>query len=217
MNEGPLDAYAALAAHQLGEAACVVRGYATLLSDSEPAAARGLAAGADRVQRFVDDLLDVRAATTSALVVERVELDHVVAAAAATLEHHLRELDARLHVAPLPAALGDSALLERVFAHLLRAALAARTACPPAITVLGREEQRRVVVVVRDNGEDLEPGTARDVFEPFARARGRGALVGAGVGPAVCARIVERHGGTISAGPARGGGAEMVFTLPRAA
>jgi light-regulated signal transduction histidine kinase (bacteriophytochrome) len=217
MSEAPLDAYAALAAHQLGEAVCVVRGYATLLSDSEPVAARGLAAGADRVQRFVDDLLDVRVAGTADLVVERVELDRVVAAAAASLQDHLRASDACLQVGPLPAALGDSAMLERLFVHLLRGALAARTGGPPSISVRGHEEERCVVVAVRDNGRDLEPDAARTFFEPFSRGRGSGTLIGAGVGLAVCARIVERHGGAIAARPARGGGAEMVFSLPRVA
>jgi signal transduction histidine kinase len=217
MTDASLDSYAALAAHQLGEAVCVVRGYATLLRESEPVAAHGLAAGADRVQRFVDDLLDVQAAGAADLVVERVELADVVAAAAARLADHLRGSDARLHVASLPAALGDGDMLERLFVHLFRGALAAADGRPPAIRVMGREEDRRVVVVVRDHGCDLEPDAARTAFEPFSRPRGSGTLIGAGVGLAVCARIVERHRGTIAARPARGGGAEVVFTLPRSA
>ena len=66
--EADLDAYAAQAAHQLGEAVALLRGYLVVLEqrgERDPElgdALRGLSAGTERAQRFVDDLLDLAAA-----------------------------------------------------------------------------------------------------------------------------------------------------------
>jgi signal transduction histidine kinase len=47
----------------------------------------------------------------------------------------------------------------------------------------------------------------------FSRARLE--IEGAGIGLAVCRRIVEAHGGRIWVEPAEGGGSAFRFTLPR--
>ncbi|MES1193141.1 MAG: histidine kinase dimerization/phospho-acceptor domain-containing protein, partial [Solirubrobacterales bacterium] len=66
-----LEAFAALAAHQLGEAIALMRGAAAVLESQHGTMAgggqdalRALNAGGDRAQRYVDDLLDVARAAT---------------------------------------------------------------------------------------------------------------------------------------------------------
>jgi two-component system sensor histidine kinase ChiS len=65
-------------------------------------------------------------------------------------------------------------------------------------------------VALRDDGTPA----GDDPFAPFARARGRGPLVGAGVGLTVSRRLVELHGGTITLGQDAGGRTVVTFTLP---
>jgi signal transduction histidine kinase len=67
-----------------------------------------------------------------------------------------------------------------------------------------------VRVELRDDGT---PATG-EPFAPFAKARGRGPLVGAGVGLTVSRRIVERHGGTIALSQDDAGATAVTFTLP---
>jgi signal transduction histidine kinase len=119
-----------------------------------------------------------------------------------------------LAAGPLPSVRGSAELLERLLVHLLRAALSARATGRLRIEVDGSEVDGRVTVEVRDDGTPLADELAVWGFEPFARVRGRGPLVGAGVSLAVCRRIVERHGGAIGARPRPGGGAVVAFTLP---
>jgi signal transduction histidine kinase len=211
--EADLDAYAAQAAHQLGEAVALMRGYLALLeprgqSDAELGVAlRGMSAGTQRAQRFVDDLLDLAASGRGTLAVGPVPLGEALGAARIRLAEDLREAGAELRSKPLPVVRGDRELIVRLFCHLLRSALAAGAR---TIEVEGDHEDGVVRVEVRDDGAPA----SGDPFAPFARARGRGPLVGAGVGLTVSRRIVELHGGTIAIDQDADGAAVGTFTLP---
>jgi signal transduction histidine kinase len=211
--EADLDAYAAQAAHQLGEAVALMRGYLALLEprgeqDAElGTVVRGMAAGAERAQRFVDDLLDLAASGREALAVGAVPLGEALGAARLRLADDLRDAGAELRSKPLPVVRGDRELIVRLLCHLLRACLAAGAT---TIEVGGVHEDGFVRVEVRDDGQPV----SGEPFAPFARARGRGPLVGAGVGLTVSRRIVELHGGAIALDHAADGGAVATFTLP---
>jgi signal transduction histidine kinase len=212
--EADLDAYAAQAAHQLGEAVALLRGYLFVLEqrgERDPEledALRGLGAGTERAQRFVDDLLDLAASGRAEPVGERVALDEAVDTARQRLAAELADAAAEVRVAePLPVARADRELVTRLLTHLLRVSLSAGAR---AVDVEGEVADGMVRVELRDDGTPAigEP------FVPFAKARGRGPLVGAGVGLVVSRRIVERHGGTIALHHDDDGATAVTFTLP---
>ena len=212
--EDDLDAYAAQAAHQLGEAVALLQGYLVVLEqrgqrDPDIAdALSGLSAGTQRAQRFVDDLLDLSATGRAAPARERVELDDVLAQARGRLRDELRDAVTEVRAGALPVVRADRELVIRLFVHLLRVALASGAR---AVEVSGvADGDATVQVDVRDDGAP----TAGDPFAPFARARGRGPLVGAGVGLTVCRRIVELHGGAIGLLGEDDGATRVTFTLP---
>ena len=66
-------------------------------------------------------------------------------------------------------------------------------------------------MTVRDNGLGIDPDQATRIFGMFSRASS--AIEGAGIGLAVCRRIVEAHGGRIWVEPV-GGGSAFRFTMP---
>jgi signal transduction histidine kinase len=212
--EADLDAYAAQAAHQLGEAVALLRGYLVVLEqrgERDPElddALRGLGAGTERAQRFVDDLLDLAAAGRNEPARERVPLDEPLAVARERLATELDAAATAVTAGPLPVVRGDRELLARLLVQLLRVALSAGAR---AVEVDGRaDEDGMVRVELRDDGTP----TTGDPFAPFARARGRGPLVGAGVGLTVSRRIVERHGGAIALDQDAQGATRVTFTLP---
>ena len=108
--ESKLDAYAAQAAHQLGEAVALLRGYLVVLEqrgDRDPElgdALRGLSAGTARAQRFVDDLLDLAAAGRTEPAAELVSLDEALDTARRRLADELQDAGAEVRAGPCPSS-----------------------------------------------------------------------------------------------------------------
>jgi light-regulated signal transduction histidine kinase (bacteriophytochrome) len=69
-------------------------------------------------------------------------------------------------------------------------------------------------VTVRDNGIGFDEKYRDRIFQVFQRLHGRDEYEGTGVGLAICRKIAERHGGTITAHGREGEGATFVVTLP---
>lgn len=103
----------------------------------------------------------------------------------------------------------DSRRMEEVLVNLLRNA---REASPPGERIEVKVEGRpsNLVIQVRDRGEGLVPGEEERVFEPFYTRRAKGT----GLGLALARRIVEGHGGEITAHNHPGGGAVFTVVLP---
>jgi signal transduction histidine kinase len=213
-----LDAYAAQAAHQLGEAVALMRASTTVLERQGPArgdardALRGMSAGIDRAQRFVDDLLDLAAVGRSEALPEPVDLVAVVDAVRGELDEPLRRAGATLACDAPSTVVADRRQLRRLLTHCARTAVAAGAT---AIAVAAHERDGTAVVEVRDDGAapDAEAG---DPFAPFAKARGRGPLVGAGLSMTLCRRIAELHGGAIGIAASDAGTVVTVTLAPEA-
>ncbi len=69
-------------------------------------------------------------------------------------------------------------------------------------------------IMVRDNGIGFDKQYLDRIFPVFQRLHCRSEYEGTGIGLAVCRKIAERHGGTISAKSAEGEGATFIVTLP---
>ncbi|HEY6758578.1 MAG TPA: HAMP domain-containing sensor histidine kinase [Baekduia sp.] len=213
-----LAAFAALSAHQLGEAVALMRGAAAVIQGEQQAlgpggqdALRALGAGGERAQRYVDDLLDVVRASGEPAAHATTELDAALDAAWSDLDAALRGRPVDLQREPLPAAALAPTEARSLFAHLLRSALSAGAT---RLGVTGRVEGATAIVELYDNGAPAPAGA--QLFAPLARPRGRGPLVGAGLSLPVCHRLVTRAGGRIGADVRSDGATIMTIELPTA-
>lgn len=117
-------------------------------------------------------------------------------------------------VGSLPAAEGDPVLLKQVWSHLLVNALKFTRGCQVArIEAAARQEDKKTIYFVRDNGVGFDMAYARDIFRPFQRFHGAHEYEGAGIGLAIVERIIRRHGGRVWAEGKVGEGATFYFTL----
>lgn len=79
-----------------------------------------------------------------------------------------------------------------------------------AVEIAVLPQGRSAVIAVRDHGPGIPEGQAERIFEPFVTTRTRGT----GLGLSIARRIVERHGGTVTAANHSLGGAIFRVTLP---
>jgi signal transduction histidine kinase len=214
--EAELRNYADVVAHDLSEP---VAGIALLVSllerrAEEPPSAdvlRQLRASTERARDLIDGVLVY--AQAGELHTERVALGRLMAEVAEDLRPSLEGAGATLEIGGLPEVEGDPRQLRRVLQNLVGNAVKFRDEAPLRVELSALRDSREWVVTVRDNGVGVDPDQASRIFGMFSRADA--GTEGAGIGLAVCRRIVEAHGGRIWVEAADGGGSAFRFTMPR--
>lgn len=241
-SNAELESFAHVAAHDLREPLRTIGSYATLLrrrakdrlSHDEIEFLDFIHDGAQRMDSLVNDLLDFARVGRSARQFGPVALDTVVQSALAGLQARLEETGATVEVAgELPVVWGLADDLDRVFINLIANAIKYRAEHRPLrVTLSARAVSRDEgpmpsgaafggwEVCVTDNGIGFSPGLGYEdrIFGLFQRLHGRHAHGGGtGIGLAICKKVIEFHGGRItaeSAGDDRG--CTIRFTLPAA-
>jgi signal transduction histidine kinase len=146
-----------------------------------------------------------------------VDLGLVARDVAIDLEARLDQCGGRIDLGDLPTIEADASQMRQVFQNLLGNALKfAAQGRPPIVSVIVVDLALpgMTSIEIRDNGIGFDPAHAGRIFEPFERLHGRAEFEGTGIGLAICRRIVERHGGTISANAHPGEGASITMSLP---
>jgi signal transduction histidine kinase len=214
--EADLRRYADVVAHDLSEPiagiALLVRMLERRAEEPPPAEVlRQLRESTDRARDLIDGVLVY--AQAGELRTERVALGRLTDEVAEDLRPALEEAGAALEAGDLPEVTGDPRQLRRVLQNLVGNAVKFRGDEPLRVEVSALRDSQEWVVTVRDNGPGVDPDQASRIFGMFSRANA--SIEGAGIGLAVCRRIVEAHGGRIWVEPAEGGGSAFRFTMPR--
>jgi signal transduction histidine kinase len=113
-------------------------------------------------------------------------------------------------IEPSLTAQADARLLARVFSNLLLNAVEALAGAPGEIRVSGRRHDSRVFVAVEDSGPGVDPKNLPRLFDPYFSVKSGGT----GLGLAIAKKIVEEHGGSISAENRPEGGFRVMLDLP---
>ena len=173
-----------------------------------------------QLARIVDDLLEVSRITTGRIQLhqERIAVRVVVENAVATVRALIDQRKHALTVS-LPAQAiwlhADAARLEQVVVNLLTNA-AKYTDQGGHVWLTVHREGAEAVLCVRDTGVGIAPETLPRIFDLFTQAeqsldRSQGGL---GIGLALVQRLVEMHGGTVTASSVLGHGSEFTVRLP---
>ncbi|MBD3173811.1 MAG: PAS domain S-box protein [Armatimonadia bacterium] len=170
--------------------------------------------GIERMDRLIQDLLTYsRAGRVRAP--QPIDPEQVLREAVASLESLTTETEAQITWADLPARIQfDPGQLSIVFQNLLSNAMRFRGDEPARIHVSAERGDGAWLVHVRDEGQGIDPVDQRRIFQMFQRARADRHPTGTGIGLAICARIVESHGGSIQVESEPGEGATFTFSVP---
>lgn len=187
--------------------------------DDETVEALGrISATGARMGRLIGDLLDYATATSAPLDLQPVDLERLVA----DVTEEVAAAGGRDPVVTFtghPTVVADPVLVRQVLANVVGNAVKyTADDVRPVVQVTARRDADRAatVVEVTDNGVGVPEEMRTTVFDGFTRVRATArSRSGAGLGLAICARAVERHGGTIALGAAPGGqGSTVTITLP---
>ncbi|MEE4186033.1 MAG: HAMP domain-containing sensor histidine kinase, partial [Gammaproteobacteria bacterium] len=108
---------------------------------------------------------------------------------------------------------GDPELLQRAFENVLRNAIR-HAPEDSVIDIEGWHEGNSVCIGIRDRGPGVPAEQLTRIFEPYVR--NTQGSIGSGLGLAIVKRIIERHGGNVSAELCASPGLRVVCRLPAA-
>lgn len=171
---------------------------------------------ADRLNRFLGNLLDMNRLESGALKlrVEPGDVEDLVGAALTQLGEGAQRREIRVRLAsPLPPVPMDFALVTQALANVLDNALKYSTpATPVDVSVLAAGTD--VQIRIEDRGAGIPPGDLTRIFDKFYRIQRQEGASGVGLGLAISRGIIEAHGGRIWAENRPEGGTAVVITLP---
>ena len=172
----------------------------------------------DRTQKMgelIDELLLFSRLGRSPLAASRIDMEALVRGVLEEIGADEAGPRPRFEVGPLPAALGDAALIRQVWMNLLSNAVKfSGKREDPRIAVSASNAAGEQVYCVRDNGAGFDMAYYDKMFGVFQRLHAPDAFPGTGVGLAIVQRIVLRHGGRVWAESRVGEGAAFYFSLP---
>lgn len=171
---------------------------------------------AERLQRIIENLLILtRAEAQKDFELEFVKLERLTEAAVNAFHRRKPSREVNFHGDGLaPTVVGESTITTMVLENLLSNADKYSAPHEPIDVVLETGDDR-VTVHVLDRGIGLTETDMQSIFDPFYRsAEARQRAGGMGLGLAVCRKIIEVQGGSISGSPRPGGGADFSFSLP---
>ncbi|MBL4685508.1 MAG: PAS domain S-box protein [Nannocystaceae bacterium] len=182
--------------------------------------------GADRLTAMTDSLLEFAKVDAKPRESKQIDLHAIARHVVADLNGVVAETGAQVVIETLPTVTGDAGQMYQVLLNLVGNALKYhRPNVPPEIAIRSRtvtetrpgsnDGHELMQILVEDNGIGFDEVHLDRIFKPFQRLVTRREFEGSGIGLGTVKKIVERHGGSITAKSTLGVGSTFIVTLAR--
>ena len=213
-NLAKLGEMGAILAHEIRNPLGGIKGFAQVIvkkptDERNGTFAQRIVAEATRLETLVTNLLvyvkvihlDVAQVTIQELI------DHSLSLIKPEIEEH--RIVVRLDCPEGLTINADRNKLEQVMLNLLKNAV---QAMPDggSLDVTARKTGKQILIQIEDTGEGIEPDDLTKVFEPFFSTKAQGT----GLGLALCKKIIDEHGGTITIKSTCGSGTTVIMGFP---
>lgn len=169
-----------------------------------------------RMRNFIDDLLEYSKVNLKPPELVPLDLNRLVPEVLNDLEMRIHQTQARIEMGPMPVIEADEFQMRQLFMNLISNAIKYhRKEVPPVINIQCENGGADYKITLQDNGIGFDPKYSDKIFKPFERLHGASEFEGNGMGLAICRKIVERHGGRLSADSVQGEGSVFTITLPK--
>jgi two-component system NtrC family sensor kinase len=197
-----------------GFSRALLEDYGALLDEKGQEHLNRVCAAAQRMGELIDDLLNLSRIGRAEMRRERVDLSRMAREVVAELRGSDTQRKIVVSIEDGVLADGDARLLRIVLENLLGNAWKFTKRLDNAQIELGTtREGAKTTYFIQDNGAGFDMQYAGKLFAPFQRLHAVNDFPGTGIGLATVRRVIERHGGRISAEGAVGKGARISWSL----
>lgn len=218
-----LESFAYVASHDLQEPLRKIQAFGDLLKTQQ--AAYLTESGKDlldrmqtstgRMQALIRDLLTYSQVNNARQPFEPVSLSDIINDVINDLDDIIQEKQAQVVSDPLPDITGSRFQLQQLFQNLLSNALKFQPAGnQPVIRITAVSSESGLTIQVIDNGIGFDSRFKDQIFKMFQRLNATNQFKGTGIGLAICKRVVENHGGTITVDSILDQGTTFTIFLP---
>ena len=223
-SNSELEQFAYAASHDLQEPLRMVSSYTQLiarrykdkLDETADEFIHYAVDGTQRMPRMIDDLLTLSRVGRHGKPFQSVPLDSLFDAIIANFRRAGSAPEGNIvRDGPLPTVTGDASQLLLLFQNLVSNGLKYSDPDNGEVRISAQETNQCWKICVTDNGIGIEPQYHATIFEIFKRLHGYGEYAGTGIGLAICKKITDRHGGTITVKSTPGKGSIFCVELPK--
>jgi PAS domain S-box-containing protein len=217
-----LEQFAYSASHDLQEPLRMVtiftqmlgRKYAGRLDDSANEYIANTIAGAQRLELLIKGLRTYMKVTHADAPPDNVDTTVILERCLSNLRTVIEKSGAQIEYGSLPNVNMYEVHVEQLFQNLIGNAIKYRRQDAPQVRIHGVKDGEFWRFSVADNGIGIDPRYAEQIFGVFKRLHGNAEFEGAGIGLAICQKIVERYSGRIWVESQAGAGSTFHFTIP---
>jgi len=231
-----LEQFAYIASHDLQEPLRKIHVFSELLEEglqqgADPAVLRGhlhkMKSASSRMSRLIKDVLEYSRLSRTESSVAIVDLNEILREVLIEFDLWIAEKKAVVSVDVLPSVPGTASQLRQLFRNLIGNSLKFCRQQPYISVKISKAlpamlpsllQSRKGISFIRidfqDNGIGFDQQHAERIFAIFQRLNSQDAYSGSGIGLALCKKIVENHGGAITATSEPGNGAAFHVFLP---
>lgn len=170
-----------------------------------------------RMQALINALLDYSRVSSRAEPFTKVDLYVLIEEVLSDLEVRIARTGGKVRLCELPTLEADPTQMRQLFQNLIGNGLKFhKQGDTPLVCVRSCQlNDREVRISIEDNGIGFDESEVDLIFAPFRRLHGRSSpYEGTGMGLAICKKIVERHGGSITCRSTPGEGSTFCVHLP---
>ena len=208
--------------------------YAKELGEQGTDYLRRMQNAAERMQSLIKDLLAYSRITTKVRPFVATDLNAVVEEVLSDLETAIEQTKGQICLDKLPTIEADPLQMRQLFQNLIGNALKFHQSEQTPLIKISQnksDDSKSMIIAlhdasshsssdfiklqIEDNGIGFDEKYLDRIFTPFQRLHGRSEYEGTGMGLAICRKIIERHGGRLTAKSSVGQGATFIISLPR--